>query len=233
MCLGSLAALFALGVHAKQCVAHSPAHTLALVELYTGEACSGCSPADRWLSSVSQSARASEHLVAVVLHVDHRHYEPEAAREVPVRKRRLTPLQRMALAYPPQVLLQGRDFRAWATPAFGHALARINAAPARARLTVEITAMNAGSAVIRGVAELVDASQVPDAVVYLAAYEDRGRNVVLEWQGPIGFSGPRLALARELPLLPQALPGRSGVVGFVHNRRAAEVLQALMLPACP
>jgi hypothetical protein len=38
---------------------------------------------------------------------------------------------------------------------------------------------------------------------------------------------------RELPLLPKARAGDSGVVAFVQNRRSAEVLQALMLPACP
>ena len=35
-----------------------------------------------------------------------------------------------------------------------------------------------------------------------------------------------------LALLPRAVPGHSGVVAFVQNRATAEVLQALMLPAC-
>jgi len=38
---------------------------------------------------------------------------------------------------------------------------------------------------------------------------------------------------RVLPLLPKAVPANSGVVGFVQNRGTTEVLQALMLPACP
>jgi hypothetical protein len=86
--------------------------------------------------------------------------------------------------------------------------------------------------------------------MYLAAYQNRlvskvdaGENrgrilahdyVVLEWQGPFGFGADgRLAQRRELPLLPRASAGESGVVAFVQNRRSAEVQQALMLPACP
>jgi hypothetical protein len=50
----------------------------------------------------------------------------------------------------------------------------------------------------------------------------------------LGFSsGARLTERRQLPLLPKAVPANSGVVAFVQNRRTGEVLQALMLPACP
>jgi hypothetical protein len=101
---------------------------------------------------------------------------------------------------------------------------------------------------VRVGAEVLDASQLAEAGLYLATYENRlesrvksGENrgqtlahdhVVFEWQGPIAFPQARLLVQRDLALLPKALPGHSGVVGFVQNRRTAEVLQALMLPAC-
>jgi hypothetical protein len=58
--------------------------------------------------------------------------------------------------------------------------------------------------------------------------------VAFEWVGPLGF-GPdgRLSARQRLPLLPKAVPANSGVVAFVQNRSNAEVLQSLMLPACP
>jgi hypothetical protein len=56
--------------------------------------------------------------------------------------------------------------------------------------------------------------------------------VVFEWVGPISFSGGRIAERRALPLVPKAVPVHSGVAAFVQNRRTADVLQALMLPAC-
>ncbi|MDH3318670.1 MAG: DUF1223 domain-containing protein [Betaproteobacteria bacterium] len=72
----------------------------------------------------------------------------------------------------------------------------------------------------------------------VAAGENRGRTlthdyVVLEWVGPIAFTAGRIAETRSLRLLPKAVPAHSGVAAFVQNRRTAEVLQALMLPACP
>jgi hypothetical protein len=57
--------------------------------------------------------------------------------------------------------------------------------------------------------------------------------VVLEWIGPIPFIAGRITAKRALPLLPKAVAAQSGVAAFVQNRRSAEVLQALMLPACP
>jgi hypothetical protein len=146
-------------------------------------------------------------------------------------------------------MLQGQDFRQWGTSAFDQAVSRINAQPAKARLALEITALRADSISIRAEAELTDSSQRGETALYLASYENKlasqvtaGENrgqtlahdyVVLEWQGPLGFaSGASLIERRELPLLPKAIPGNSGVVAFVQNRRNLEVLQALMLPAC-
>jgi hypothetical protein len=96
---------------------------------------------------------------------------------------------------------------------------------------------------------LLERAQAADAALYLASFENRlvsrvaaGENagrtlehdyVVFEWVGPISFSDGRIAERRTLPLVPKAIPAHSGVAAFVQNRRSAEVLQALMLPACP
>jgi hypothetical protein len=238
-------------VQAGQCVAHSGPQTAALVELYTSEGCSSCPPADRWLSSLSRYA--PERVVPLALHVDYWDYigwkDRYAKRDFSLRQRKLTQLQRLALVYTPQVMLQGRDFRGWGTAGFDEAVANINARPARARLSLEIALNNTRSLTVLATAEVLDAGHKDDAALYLAAYENRlesrvtsGENhgrtlahdyVVLEWQGPLAFSQPRLVEQRQLPLLPKAAPGNSGVVGFVQNRRTGEVLQALMLPACP
>jgi len=235
--LGVLAAAFAASVQGAQCVAKSGPNTAALVELYTSEGCSSCPPADRWLSGLSAQGYVPERVVPLALHVDYWDYigwkDPYAKRVFSQRQRKLTQLQRLALVYTPQVMLQGQDFRGWGTPAFEQALAKINARPARADIALELLPAGSSTLTVRVSAALLDAAQPEEAGLYLAAYEIRLESrVVLEWQGPLAFSGSRLVQERALPLLPGAQRANSGVVAFVQNRRTAEVLQVLMLPSC-
>jgi hypothetical protein len=231
-----------------QCVAESGRGTAALVELYTSEGCSSCPPADRWLSTLSSHPAGS--VVPLALHVDYWDYigwkDPYAKREFSLRQRKLTQLQRMAFVYTPQVMLQGRDFRGWGGPAFDEALARINAQPAKANLKLAVLDAGPGGLEVEASAELVGTTE--DAALYLAAYrsklesrvkagENRGRllthdYVVLEWQGPLAFTGKRLSERRTLPFLPGADAGNSGVAAFVQDRRTGEVLQALLRSSC-
>src|SRR5882672_12828990 len=195
------AALLLSEAHAQTCLARSSERTTALVELYTSEGCSSCPPADRWLSSLGHTYRP-EQVVPLALHVDYWDYigwkDPYAKREFSQRQRRLSQLQRLALVYTPQVLVQGSDFRAWGGAEFGGAVARINAQAARAALELEILGHSAGAVALRARATVVEPAQAPDATLYIAAYENRlesrvtaGENrgralshdrVVLEWQ---------------------------------------------------
>ena len=250
--LGILAAAFAASVQGGQCAAKSGPNTAALVELYTSEGCSSCPPADRWLSGLSTHGYVPGRVVPLALHVDYWDYigwkDRFAKREFSLRQRKLTQLQRLALVYTPQVVLQGQDFRGWGTPAFEQALAKINARPARAEIALEILPAGPGTLSVRVRAAVLDAAQAEEAGLYLATYENRletrvsaGENrgrtlshdhVVLEWQGPLAFSGARIAQDRALALLPGAQRTDSGVVALVQNRRTGEVLQVLMLPSC-
>jgi hypothetical protein len=237
-----------LTAQAAQCVAESGASTTALVELYTSEGCSSCPPADRWLAGLPKRYPA-QRLVPLALHVDYWDYigwkDPYARREFSLRQRKLSQLQRMALVYTPQVVLQGRDFRDWGSRGFEAAVARINAQPARARLRLEIVGADTKGLQVQAGAELLQPAA--DAVLYIAAYqnrlesrvtagENRGRRlthdyVVLEWLGPFPVRG-RLAERHQLPLLPGASAQDSGAAAFVQERGTGEVLQALMRSAC-
>ena len=243
----------ALPAAAAGCKVQSGDKTVALVELYTSEGCNSCPPADRWLSGLAGRGHAPERVVPLALHVDYWDYigwkDPYAKREFSQRQRRLSQLQRMALVYTPQVVLQGKDFPRWGSPAFDSAVAAINARPARARIALEIYGAASGGLDAQARARLVDPALAGDAALYLAVYENRlasrvtaGENsgrtlthdyVVLEWQGPFAFgSNGQVSERRLLALLPKGAPERSGVVGFVQDRRTGEVLQALRLPSC-
>ena len=214
--------MFALAVQAQSCSASSPAHTVALVELYGGDACSRCLAAERWLAGLTPG----EQVVPVALYGESRRYGEPA----PATPRRLTLRQRMALVYAPQVLLQGREFRDWGTAAFQAAVAQINAAPALARVDLEILSQTGVELRVRVRAEVPDTAQRDDSALFIAAYEHRGTPVVFEWIGPLPLGRSD---EKTLPLPSGALPARSGAVAFVQDRRSAQVLQALMLPACP
>jgi hypothetical protein len=235
---------------AAECTARSGPRTAALVELYTSEGCSSCPPADRWLSSLDGRYKPGA-VVPIALHVDYWDYigwkDPYGKREHSLRQRRLSQLQRLAFVYTPQVLLQGRDFRGWYTKAFDDQVARINSQPARAHISLTLMAQGPQALEVEARSEL--AGKAGDPALYLAAYqsrlesrieagENRGRilrhdYVVLEWQGPFGFSGKTaMSERRKVPLLPGADAAHSGVAAFVQDRRTGEVLQALLRPAC-
>ena len=218
------------------CIAESPAQTVALVELYTSQHCAHCPLAERWLARLGAGS-APDRVLPIELHTDYWEYfasrDSRAERRIRNRHGRLSLLQRVALADRPAVLLQGRDFPPWESRAFDDAVARINARPARARLKVEIRAAAAGAFAAAVRAEVDDPGQRADAVLFMAAFERRQQGyLVLEWQGPFAVQPGGRVEKRRLALLPGATPDASGVAAFVQNRRTAEVLQAMLLPAC-
>ncbi len=250
LCL--LACLAAFGAEAAQCQASSPKTTTALVELYTSEGCDSCPPADRWLSSLGPRGYAPDRVVPVALHVDYWDYigwkDPYARQAHSARQRKMAQLARAAAIYTPQVLLQGQDFRSWGGSAFDAAVAKINARPAKARISLSLDTGRKDAFEVGAAAELENASSDGAIALFLGAFENKlvsevkaGENrgktlphdyVVLQWVGPLEFKAGKLAERHTLPLLPKAVPANSGVVAFVQNRATAEVLQALMLPSC-
>ena len=236
------------------CSAYSGPHTTALVELYTSEGCDTCPPADHWLSSLFSRGFRPDQVVPLALHVDYWDYigwkDPFGRAEFSVRQRKLAAMRRPVIVYTPQVLLQGEDFRRWGSDDFVDQVTRINARAARARIALTIRAIEPKAIRADLSAMLFDPAQQKNAVVFLAAYENRlasevkeGENrgkrlehdfVVREWIGPIAFGDTlKIEESRALPLLPGVNARNLGVAAFVQDRSTSEVLQALMLPACP
>lgn len=248
----SVVSVVVLAAATALCSVESGPQPAVVVELFTSQGCSSCPPADQWLSTLRE--RHGDKVIPLSMHVGYWDYigwkDPYARALFSSRQRRLAQVMRAKVVYTPQVLLQGEDFRRWHAPGFDEAVAKINARPSRARIELSLEAAAGGHFPVEIRAEVLDRAQRTDAGLYLATYENKlvsavgaGENrgktlthdyVAFEWVGPLGF-GPdgRLSARQRLPLLPKAVPANSGVVAFVQNRSNAEVLQALMLPACP
>ena len=219
-----------------RCAARSAGHTTALVELYTAELCAGCERASAWLSTLGR-ARSAESVIPILLRMEDRAdlREDEVRQRLSSRQRRLLPLQRTALVYAPQVLLQGREFADWNRPeALGAALDRIGARPERVEISMAIDPKAPGGVAATVEARVLDAAQVAESVLYFAPFSsDVHRRAVLEWLGPVAVRPDgRISVSRILALPSSTVPRGTGVVAFVQNRRTREVLQALLLAAC-
>src|SRR5688572_27843983 len=148
---------------AAACSAVSGAGTTALVELYTSEGCDSCPPADRWLSSLGSRGLVPGKVVPMALHVDYWDYigwkDPYARREFSLRQRLHATLKKARLVYTPQVLLQGQDYRGWASADFEQQVARINARPAAASIALSLEGKRKDALEVEALAEVLQPSQ--------------------------------------------------------------------------
>ncbi|MBL8379276.1 MAG: DUF1223 domain-containing protein [Burkholderiales bacterium] len=242
-----LAMVVAPQAHALVCERTSPAHTVALVELYTSQGCDSCPPADRWLGTLAGSRLVDERVVPLGLHVnywDHLGWkDPYAKALFTDRQRAISRASGVSYVYTPQVVVQGRDFRGWGSAAFATRLDAINRTPARAeiRLSMEV----AGDALrLAAQAKASARSQLFAALAQdrisnkVTAGENRGATLahnasVREWYGPIPLDAQGRANWQTSAALPAgARLTDMRLVGFVQDSASGEILQAIGLPGC-
>lgn len=221
---------------AATCNAVSGASRNSLLELYTAEGCSSCPPADRWLSHLPGDAE----VVPLAFHVD---YWDRLGWRDPFAQAAFSQHQRARNSgtgwiYTPQVMLDGKDFRAWQ-----RGLPPRSTAPASVRLALTLT-QTANRMEVQADSRFDDPVSKHDAQLYLALTENRlssdvtaGENarrvlhhdhVVRQLAGPFDPHHAR----QRFSLQPRWKAADLGVTTFVLDTRGA-TLQALALPACP
>ncbi len=231
---------------APACSRQSPAHSIALIELYTSEGCSSCPPADQFLRGLRASGISDTQAVALSLHVDYWDYigwkDPYGRAAFTARQRALSDLAGSRTIYTPEFFVGGKELRNW-HGAMPETLRRINATPARAQIGITLGAPGA-----TGMGIAVKASAQQDAKLHIALVQSalaskvgRGENggrtlvhdhVVREWLAPAELkAGVAATLTRTLALPARAPLANLGVVAFVQSARG-EVLQALSLAPC-
>ncbi len=223
----------------------SPAHRVALLELYTSEGCSSCPPADRWLSKLKQSSIDSTQLVALAFHVTYWDYigwrDRFAQKKFDQRQRELARHNASRTVYTPQFVLNGRDFRDYRH--FVRHIERIRHQPSVVDLTLTLQLREDAGFDVQLEAKLKNTLEhVAD--LYLAVVEnglssevDDGENageslqhdyVVRRLYGPLQDSR-QASHTVLLRLQPQWQVENLQLVGFAQNAATGEVLQAVRM----
>lgn len=221
---------------AATCSATSGAARNSLLELYTSEGCSSCPPADRWLSHLPDEAGT----VPLAFHVD---YWDRLGWRDPFAQAAFSQRQRArnreaGWVYTPQVMLDGKDFRAW-----HHGLPGRSTVPASTRLTLTLI-QTADDIEIQVESRFANPAAAHDATLYLALTENRlssnvtaGENarhilhhdhVVRQLVGPLDPHRVRHTFKLQSAWKAADL----GVAAFVLDAHGT-TLQALAQTACP
>jgi hypothetical protein len=241
--------LMAAAAGSPSCSKQSPAHTIALLELYTSEGCNSCPPADKFVNGLHGAGLSPDQVVPLSLHVDYWDYtgwkDIFGRRAFTERQRWLSDLAGSRIIYTPEIFVAGRELRNW-RGGVAAAVQRINGQPARADIGIIVGKASNGNLPVG-----VSAKTAQRGHLFVALYENgiasdvkAGENrgmtlrhdyVVREWIGPLALSagaqGNKAMLTRTLPIPSGAAAHKLGIAAFVQNEQG-EVLQTLALPVC-
>jgi len=235
------------------CSLSSPAHRVALLELYTSEGCSSCPPADRWLSNLVTSGFGSDKLVPLALHVDYWNdlgwTDRFSKAGFSQRQREAAQRSRSGVIYTPQVVLDGMDLAGWGNEGrFASNVANVN--KSRAAADIRLTTTLTGTTLQLDGEVRVEESSRRDAIgAWVAVFENRlvtrvaaGENggrtlehdyVVRTLLGPIAISRDGITkLNLQLPLDATWNRAKLGVAVFAQDSATGSVLQATSASNC-
>jgi hypothetical protein len=199
---------FGIGAEAAAeplCASQSPAHRVALVELYSSEGCDSCPPADRWLGQW-KSAGAAHGIVPLALHVDYWNSlgwtDRFSQHRFTERQQTLSRLAGAHTIYTPEVFVAGRELRDWSQrESFERRIDELVAEPAQANVALALNPHAPGAFDVDARFSSTAAAAEGSLSAYLAVYENAlssqvgaGENrgatlhherVVRAWFGPV------------------------------------------------
>jgi len=235
---------------AADCSATSKSTITPLLELYSSEGCSSCPPAEQWLSQLHNNQQLLSNVTPLAFHVDYWDglgWKDRFANPIfTARQRHLNRLSNFV--YTPQVMLNGLDFRRWASPdryeaatnAYAKKLARVD-------LKMRLSENKAGDNALQLEVTKGKTQSLKNADIYIAVYqnglisnvtagENVGRHlshnfVVRELLGPFKLNEDGTHQS-TIELNSEWRSKESGVVTFVQDRQNGEIFQTLALKFC-
>lgn len=230
--LAILVTLFLSPLAQADCTAQSALARPHLIELYSSEGCSSCPPAEAWLRSVPNDAKA----VALEFHVD---YWDALGWRDRFASARYSARQKAFVArtgggagvYTPEVVLDGREWRDW----YRHP----EVPPASAKATMKLS-LEPGTPLRAHVDTTLADATGPAYENYVALIEDglssevragENRGTLLRHDHVVrAFVGPLAHADADIPMPSDVDWSHAAVVAFAQRARDGDVAQVVMLP---
>jgi hypothetical protein len=251
----SVAATFAaltVNESAASCQANakSGAQTASVVELYTSEGCDSCPPADKWFSTLRAQPGGAAPVIPLAFHVDYWDYigwkDRFANARYAERQRGIVAVHGGRTVYTPQIMLDGRDSRAWTSASrFDASLRDVAARAPRASIALG-AADNADSLNVSIDVAIAHEADRRDAQLFIAITENKlesrvtaGENkgvtlkhdhVVRELVGPLPVTAA--AMQRSIRIARDWKREDLNVAAFVQSSRDGTALQAVSVSLC-
>ncbi|UCB54677.1 MAG: DUF1223 domain-containing protein [Thiotrichales bacterium] len=224
--------------------AYSPAHRVAMLELYTSEGCSSCPPADRFMRELRRAEVSELRMIPLAFHVTYWDKlgwsDRFADKRFDDRQRMQVRLGESRTVYTPQYMLNGRDFRDYKSLYIDINRTNQQAAPYQLKLSVVPDTDS--------IAVGLDVTSVKQddgtAVAYIAMYEHdlgsdvtEGENegeqlkhdyVVRDLKGPFPIDNAQATITAEFTTTDYKI-NDTGIVAFVQRSRAPDILQVVRL----
>ena len=200
------------------------------------------------MSKLATQRAGAEALVPLALHVDYWDYigwqDRFAQARFSARQKEMARLNQSNVIYTPQVMLNGKDFRAWQSDAFTRAVGAINRQPAQASITLTLKPSDTHALLISA-----NASARKGMALYIAVYENglqsqikagenKGRrlhhdSVVRKWYGPLAMDGAGPIIWQQIVHpAPDWVTSGIGIAAFIQDPETGEILQAMRLAWC-
>jgi hypothetical protein len=234
------------------CHVSSPAHRVALVELYTSEGCSSCPPADDWLRKEPlQGDGPAQNVVALAFHVDYWNSigwtDRFSDRRYTERQNALAAAAHSRLVYTPEVFVNGRELRNWSSAAWPELGSASSAQPADTNVMLRQQLDASGHYQVAAKLDHIAGQHGPIAL-YIALYQNNltsqvkaGENsgatlhhvfAVRALSQP-GQARDGQASAELTGTLPDAPLADLGYVAFAQDTSSGEILQAVAQKTMP
>jgi len=236
---------------AAQCEKRSSNDRASLVELYTSEGCSSCPPADKWLSKMGNKQDIDSLFIPLSFHVDYWNYigwiDPYSQSGFTSRQKDIARRGRLSTIYTPQVVLNGKDYRAWRRQNTPVLVRAISENPPNADIHVKIANKNSSRVQLAITGKLRSTAKRSNVRMYVAVYENnlsnsvssgenRGRRLnhdyVVRQIKPyiMPSSQDKVSIKHTVKIEPDWKRDDLGVAVFVQHQRTGKVYQALSMP---